>query len=175
MLFAARSVWFEVSARWLLFVWVISVWMWYVFGFRTGMKGETRGEMLELSWWYNGCLGCFMQFAQRKQRKGGRMQEQVFHSLFPPSVPLSNSTTDQIFWTVSLIELSCIKTWHEFSGFPANIVTVLIAGFNTKGKIKWEVYPCKVFLSYKILFFFFTVFQELGVLIFFIIYALWIF
>lgn len=51
-----------------------------------------------------------MQFAQRKQRKGGRMQEQVLHSSFPPSLPLSNSPSDQTFWTISFIELSCKKT-----------------------------------------------------------------
>lgn len=51
-----------------------------------------------------------MQFAQRKQRKGGRMQEQVFHSSFPPSVPLSHSPTDQTFSTISLRELNCIET-----------------------------------------------------------------
>lgn len=51
-----------------------------------------------------------MQFAQRKQRKGGRMQEQVFHSSFPPSAPLSNSPTDQTFWTLSLIDLNCTET-----------------------------------------------------------------
>lgn len=66
--------------------------------------------MFKQGWRYNRCLGCFMQFAQRKQRKGGRMQEQVFHSSFPPSAPLSNSPTDQTFRTVSLIELNCTET-----------------------------------------------------------------
>lgn len=51
-----------------------------------------------------------MQFAQRKQRKGGRMQEQVLHSPFPPSAPLSNSATDQTFWTLFLTEVNCMET-----------------------------------------------------------------
>lgn len=141
----------HVFSRWLLFVWVISFWMWYVFGFRTGNEGWDEGEMFEQGWWYNGCFGCFMQFAQRKQRKGGRMREQVFHSSFPPSVPLSNSPTDQTFWTISFTDLNNIKTWCELLGFSANIVTVLMTGFNLNGKIKLEVYPWKVFLSYKTL------------------------
>lgn len=56
-----------------------------MFGFLCWHEGGDGGEMFKQSWPYNACSGCFMQFVQRKQCKGGRMQGQVFHSPFPLS------------------------------------------------------------------------------------------
>lgn len=135
-------------SRWLLFVWVIfldAIRVWFSYWH----KGWDEGEIFIHCISSSVCLGCFMQFALRKQHKGGRMQKQVFPASFPPSAPHSNSPTDQTFWTLSPIELNCTETWHKFSGYSANIVTVLMARFHLKGKIKLKIGACKALMSYK--------------------------